>query len=131
MKAILIAIVVSQAINSFGQDSIHTKQYYLHKSKNQKTTGIVLLAGGAALTTIGTIILFQDISDDYGGDSELESIMTAVGSTAMLVSIPFFISSGTNARRAAFVVGTQTLPQSMPYTIAVRRQPSIGVRINL
>ena len=133
MKTILIAIAVTLAIDSFGQDSIHTKQFYLNKSKSQKTTGFVLLAGDAALSVAGAIVFAQNYTfddDDYER-SQVGGVMAAIGSAAMLVSIPFFISSKTNSRRAALAFGTQTVPQQMPYRFAVQRQPSIGVKINL
>jgi len=81
-----------------------SKEYYLQKSSNQKKTGWILLGGGAVLATIGGIGfgenfgIFTDsaTADGYG-------FMFLTGIISGLSSIPFFISSGNNARRAATI----------------------------
>ena len=81
-----------------------TKQEYLDKSKRQKTTGWVLIAGGTAMAVIGGIIFEQSefLSED-DPDTDLGGILFATGLAADLASIPFFISSGKNARKAATI----------------------------
>ena len=60
------------------------KTDYLTKSKNQKTAGWVLLGGGTALIGIGFLV----------GDSKESTFDDAIG------SIPLFIASGKNKRKA-------------------------------
>ncbi|CAN5751965.1 hypothetical protein BH10BAC2_BH10BAC2_07120 [soil metagenome] len=66
MKKYILLFILAFAIGkSFGQNpanSIKTKDYYLHKSKNQKTTGWILLGSGVA--AIGTFLVIDNI--DYG-----------------------------------------------------------------
>ena len=90
------------------------KTDYLKKSKNQKTTAWVLLAGGFALSTTGILIAApkaeEDISYGFGGfltgepapqnNYTAENILLVTGTVAMLSSIPFFIASKKNKRKA-------------------------------
>lgn len=47
----------------FSQTPEPSKDYYLKKSKTQKTVGWVMLGGGVAMTTISTLIPYKQ-SDD-------------------------------------------------------------------
>ena len=82
----------------------NSKDYYLQKSNNQKRAGWVLLGGGALLTTVGGIGFIENFgiftsnstADGYG-------FLFLTGIVSGLASIPVFISSGNNARRAATI----------------------------
>ncbi len=96
-------------IKSFSQTPALSKDYYLQKSKNQKTVAWVMLGGGVAMTTIGLVIVNKHVNDDpidalnnlgtVGGSS----ILALAGIGTALGSIPFFISSAKNKRRALSV----------------------------
>ena len=81
---------------------------YLKKSKNQKTAAWVLLSGGFALTTAGVIVGVNEAVNDLGNifdpeaqpSSNAGAILFFTGGAAMLGSIPFFISSAKNKKRA-------------------------------
>lgn len=103
-KIICLPLFLLFSISIFSQQSQSpalSKEYYLQKSKNQKTTGWVLLAGGTAIA-IGGGILFGN-SDFLSGDSNADAggYLMLGGIAADLISIPFFISSAKNARKAA------------------------------
>ena len=87
---------------------------YLKKSKSQKTAAWVLLGGGFALTTTSILIATpkaaEDLTYGFGGflsgepapqnDYTAESILLVTGTAAMLGSIPLFIASGKNKKKA-------------------------------
>ena len=112
------------------QNTEFNKEGYLEKSKSQKTTAWVFLASGAAATIIGvigfseTFNLSDNSADGYG-------ILAIGGPVIALGSIPFFISSGNNARKAASlsinfkptlvpnkILLVQNTPPSLAITIA-------------
>lgn len=103
MKKIIFLLTVSLfTLQSFSQTQTPepTKDYYLQKSKNQKKTGWIILAGGTTIGVIGGISLSQmDFwsSDDSAYDAA--GMLLFGGIVTDLVSIPFFISSAGNARR--------------------------------
>ena len=76
------------------------KTDYLKKSKNQKIAAWVLLGGGIILETTTWIIAIQDI--EYGSDVSRTTllVMGFTGGAAMLGSIPLFIASGKNKKKA-------------------------------
>ena len=131
MKKIIICLMLSLfGFQSFSQTPAGSKEYYLQKSKNQKKAGWILLAAGTVMAVGGGIgfsnnwDLFQNSTkaDVYG------SIMLG-GIVADLVSIPVFISSGRNSRRAARVsVSSQVrdFPRGYSY---VQPHPAISVKI--
>ena len=103
MKTISIFLVILfVAMQSFGQNQSLLKEDYLQKSKSQKTTGWVLLAGGTTLAVVGAII-FSDSDDWWSSDLDTGGFLMLGGVAVDLASIPFFISSAKNARKAATI----------------------------
>ena len=90
------------AFSQRNSDSALSKSYLLQKSRNQNTAGWVLLAGGTSLAVVGGII-FGNSNFLSGNDNSTDAggYLMIGGIVADLVSIPFFISSSKNARRAA------------------------------
>lgn len=88
-----------------------SKQDYLDKSRKQKTTGFILAGSGVVLLAVATILSAEDVADtavscanlNCSSESGIEFgiILAEVGGLVALGSIPFFISSGKNARKAA------------------------------
>ncbi len=130
MKTIcLLAVMLILAVNLFAQAPEGTKQYYLEKSRNQKTFGWVLLGGGTALAIIGGIGfdkegIFSSSADAYG-------FMFIGGIVADLASIPLFISSAKNARKAASMSFHQQriMIPGMNYSSGIVQQ-TVSLRIN-
>ena len=139
MKKILVLITALMAVNSlFSQqtlkDSVQhgTKDYYLQKSKRQKSGAWALLIGGTALMGAGLLIGDNKNADfDQAGTG---AVMFGIGFLADLGSIPLFIASSKNKRRAikasaslkiqdAFVIQTQSMINS--------RFPAISFQIRL
>ncbi len=83
----------------------------LQKSKKQKTTAWILLGGGAGLATAGYIIGRNASKKDAfgfwsGSSSEATTggVLVVAGSGGIVGSIPFFIASGKNKRKANLIL---------------------------
>ena len=96
-------------------------QYYLSKSKSQKTIAWILLGGGMALY-IGGIAAYSDIYDDQ--DTEA-AVMALTGSIATIASIPLFITAAKNKGRAEILLRNQNVPMGFKSS----RGLSIGIGI--
>lgn len=133
IAAFVAATFIRAAYPSFAQQM--TKQDYLEKSKQQKTTAWILLGGGAAVTTAGFIIFSENFcplgcSKSENNSANAGGIMILAGGVSMLASFPVFISSGNNARKAA-ELSFKYQPMNMPrYTGAIpRAYPSLTLTI--
>lgn len=73
-----------------------TKQEYLKKSKSQKTAAWILLGTGTAMTMGASIW----VANNLFGPDQGESVLLLAGLGAMAGSIPLFIASGKNKRKA-------------------------------
>lgn len=136
MKKLIFLIVLSiLTVNSFSQTQNFklSKTDYLQKSKNQKTVGWVLLAGGTTMAVVGIIVgNDSNMFDNNNSDFEIGAGLLVVGVISDLVSIPFFISSSSNARKAAtisFSIQKIYLPQNN--VLIPKTQPSITLKIGL
>lgn len=83
-----------------------SKQDYLDKSRSQKTTGFIMAGGGVVLLAVGSALFTDDLVscanlNCSSGSGIAGIILAEVGGLVALGSIPFFISSGKNARKAA------------------------------
>ena len=85
--------------------------YLLKKSKNQKTAAWILLGGGAGVAIAGGIIGTNAIKnanpddpwDIFPRGSLAGGGMLVGGIIAALVSVPYFIASGRNKKRANLI----------------------------
>ena len=151
-KIIPFTLLLIFSIASFCQptpnDLPTVKTDYLNKSKNQKTAAWILLGGGFALSTISIVIPTPKATEDltYGlagflvgepvpeNNYTAESILLVTGIAAMLGSIPLFIASGKNKKRAM----NMTTNIKMEKVMIIERQsfvqssyPAIAFKINL
>lgn len=79
---------------------------FFQKSKKQRTIAWILLGGGVAIATVSHNLaqkatIFSDEFAIYG-------VMFVVGGVATVTSIPFFIASGKNKRKANLVLKGET-----------------------
>jgi DMSO/TMAO reductase YedYZ heme-binding membrane subunit len=107
-----------------------TRQDYLGKSKKQKTAAWVLLGGGATVA-VGAAIL--DVSGDWSKSETPYLVAIAAGGASMLGSIPLFIASGRNKRKAMnastwFEIRKQPFPTSTG--IALHGIPTLSLKLN-
>ena len=128
----MLQIVVTSTFSQQNNPApVLTKQDYLKKSKKQKTIAWTMLAGGM---TIGFIGLTQ--INLAGSDGDINNtpgtIMFFTGVASSLASIPFFIASSKNKKKAMSVsLKNELIPRihekrSFDYSI-----PSISISMTL
>ena len=132
----------SQELQPENSQPTFTKEEYLQKSKSQKTAAIILVSAGGLASTIGAVMATDDLEDDLGGvfdpyyedngDETVSAILFFGGLAAMLGSIPLFVSSNKNKKRA-MELSFKNIPSTQVYRNMVINQniPSINLRIHL
>jgi hypothetical protein len=102
-KVIISAVFFVVAVTSFCQQVTPSPGLplddYLKKSKNQKTAAWVLLGGGSVLIITGFLI--GDRKESSFGDAGTGAIIGIAGFLSTLGSIPLFIASSRNKRKAS------------------------------
>jgi hypothetical protein len=132
-KTIIFLILLLFIVKGFSQTTPSTpfsKEDYLQKSKTQKTTGWVFLSAGIAITAVG-VIGFNNTYDDWNDNStDTYGALVLTGPLIALGSIPFFISSGSSARKAA-TLSLNYQPILIPNqdSLAQSSQPALSVTI--
>jgi len=144
-KTIAITLLLIVSASSFSQQNnpspALTKQDYLKKSKSQKTVAWILLGGGVVMTSTAFAVGMNKIVNDLGcllcpdqpksADGE---VLFYTGLAAMAGSIPFFISSSKNKKRANnvsafFKMENRTFIQQQ--TVAITGYPALSFKIKL
>ena len=144
MKVVMIFLLLCFALTSFSQGKMQagiSKNDFLRKSKKQKTIGWIFLGGGAALVTTGLLIpegdvtgfsVYPDWSDTHENDG-IKAALSLTGVLSMLGSIPFFIASSKNKRRAGTTVSFNSqrilLPRQSAFVTCV--QPALTLKIGM
>jgi hypothetical protein len=83
--------------------------FYLLKSKKQKTGGTVLLVSGLVMEAAGLVIMVSKTFDYLGGQKSgliAGAGLAIFGAAAVITSIPILISSGSNKRKARAFITT-------------------------
>jgi len=115
---------------------------YLAKSKKQKKTAVILLASGGALIATAAIIPRGNyVKRDWiteailGQEHKNDGIKTAVflvGAGSALASIPFFVISKKNQRRAARLSFIFKVEDAYTASLSsLRNYPATGLRVNM
>lgn len=147
MKKITICIFLLAIYSaSFGQtkpgDSPLLKTDYLKKSKNQKTAAWVLLSGGGLLSAIGLVITANDVTNDlvnifdpsYQQSSNTGPVLLVAGSITMLGSVPLFVASSKNYRRAITAsagLKMEKVPGIYQKSVVQNSYPALSLKIQL
>lgn len=142
-KCLLVFVSMFFALSSFSQVQTNhvSRDAYLTKSKKQNRTGLVLVAGGVVLVATGFIIPkgdatgeinWIDISPKYEND-EIKVAFSMAGLVAALGSIPFFVASSKNKKRA-MKTSVSFRNQEIHYLqcrgVAVRLQPGLTYKMS-
>jgi hypothetical protein len=130
MKKIIIGIMllIFSSISSAQETPAPTttpKNIYLEKSKAQKTTAWILFGSGVAML-VGGVIAYQS------GPGGL--FMMAIGVLAPIVSVPLFIASGKNKRKAMSAGLSLKFESSQAISsaeIICRSYPAISLKLHL
>ncbi len=133
----LLGLYFFTSISAQYADSLSHRQAsdFLNKANKQKTTGWILLGGGAGVAAIGFIVVSATLWDDLtGGDSkgtDAGSVLMSAGLISMVGSIPFFIASGKNRRKAAVIVfiKMENSSQMNQYTMTEKKYPVVALRV--
>src|SRR5437764_2022563 len=113
-KIILSLILFITALHSFSQSltpAAKTSDYYLTKSRHQKTAAWIMLGGGVGLTALGIGVSEANTIDyamgDQSNNNTAGTIITVAGLASALGSIPMFISASHNKHKAALSFNMQ------------------------
>jgi hypothetical protein len=97
-----IALNLHATATVFGQTKkdlpIQPREYYFKKSKRQKNTAWIILGSGIALIGSGIVIASQQREPESAAVAVV--LVSGPGLVTSLVSIPFFIASGSSKRKA-------------------------------
>lgn len=106
---LLVQVALAQKQDTTSLSS-STKSYnlYMQRHKTFKTLGWVLLVSGTVMTATGVAIVSK--GDFFSTTDNSGFILGTAGSVMMLGSIPCFILSGSNVRKAALELRTSTVP---------------------
>ena len=138
-KIILFSLLLILSAASFSQQTKNvkpqfTKADYLQKSKKQNTAAFVLLGSGVVLVATSLIGASNDLIIDgfFPATSSVPQVLFSAGAGCMIGSIPFFIISGKNKRKArSLSFKNEKAPQifraiNLPQTI-----PSLSIKLSL
>lgn len=129
LVSLSLLLIISTII--FGQqDPIFvpgtTKQDYLKKSKNQKRAAWVLLGIGSLSVLAGSI----EVNPNYG-ESTNRPYLVIGGLIAAGASIPNFIASGRNKKRAmSLSFNNYRVPQMRKNNFVFSTIPSLSLRVS-
>ena len=147
-RIIILKLLLVFATTTFCQQIVQkhslTQAAYLQKSKKQKKTAMIFLGGGAALIVTSLVIPQGESTgfqiDPIGGGYEghkndgIKGALGLTGVVSMLGSIPFFIASGKNkkrANRASVFINTEMTPVLQGTSIINQSFPVIGLKIKI
>lgn len=135
-RLIICAMLLVTTTAGFSQQTnpspVLTKQDYLQKSRHQKTAAWVLLSTGIFSTALGTV-RFNFAGSDGEVDNSASTIFLVSGLAAMGASIPFFIASSKNKKKAASAgLHFERMPVLQQQQLVYHSYPalSLGIVIN-
>ncbi len=141
MKKLLLSLALFiTTLHSFSQSltpAPKPSDYYLTKSRHQKTAAWIMLGGGVGLTALGIAVSEANTVDYALGNSSNHNtagtVLGIVGVASALGSIPMFISAAHNKHKAASVaVNMQKVPMlAASASRTALFQPAITVKVSL
>jgi hypothetical protein len=136
MKPILSTTLLFLSLQVFSQETNPaqslTKQDYLKKSKSQKTTASVLLGSGVLAGGIGLAAGAGSVCVGCPEKPKDQSGWVIAGGTLMVSSIPFFIASSKNKKKATSIsLKNQFIPTLQSNGLANKATPTLAVTISL
>jgi hypothetical protein len=107
--------------------------YYLKKSRSQKTAAYVMAAGGVTLGIAGASISmsqweFNPFSDSQPSYSSTGDVIAIIGALVAVGSIPVFMAAAKNKKRAKLLLGGEPMAITPSFHL---QQTSIGLAIPL
>lgn len=137
-KVTICALLLIFSATSFSQQTnpapTLSKQDYLKKSKRQKTAAWILMGVGVLSTSLGSV---RTNPNGYWGGPEDNSntnstVFLVTGLAAIGTSIPFFIASSKNKKKAAsFSLNFKTAPLLQQSRITYNSFPAATFTISI
>ena len=137
MKKFILCIVLLMFFTAtFSQQtnitSNRTTQDYLLKSKRQKTTAWLLLSSGAGLVLTGGVLNAHEVFDPNSFDRKYSTKGTPfviTGIVAMASSIPLFIASSKNKKKAlSLSIKNEIYPGVYKNSFVYNNVPSVTIK---
>ena len=139
---LLLAIPAASFCQSTPNNAPAVKTDYLQKSKKQKTAAWILLGGGALLSSIGGVVIGNEVVNDIGGifdptvkpSSNTGSVLFIAGGVSMLGSIPLFLSSAKNKRKymsASAGIKMEKFPLIRQTSFVQNSYPAVSLKIGM
>jgi len=129
---LLLALPATSFCQMTNDSAPVVKTDYLQKSKNQKTAAWVLLGGGTVL--MGTGALIGSGQNASFGDAGTGVVLGGIGFLATIGSIPLFIASGKNKRKANNITGKIKMegsPSFQNHSLVNKSFPVFSVKMSL
>ena len=98
IRLLLATLLVSSIL--VGQTKEFSKDYFLQKSKKQNTTAWILLGGGTAMAVGGFAVFGSSWDSGSASTTDIAGIIGTAGLLTSLASIPCFISTSENKKKA-------------------------------
>jgi hypothetical protein len=142
LLAPLIVFTIAASAQPTTTQTPTIKTDYLKKSKNQKTTAWILLGGGTLLSTVGVTVGFNEVVTEIGNifsnepqkTSNTGEVLFYTGLASMAGSIPFFIASSKNRKKANSISAFFKI-ENRPYVVqgmVIRTPyPALSVKIGI
>ena len=135
-KIIVLTILLIVSVALFSQQikpaPALTKQDYQDKSNNQKSAAWLLLGGGTAVLTITALSNLGVCIGPGCTKKTFPVVGVGLGGAAIVSSIPFFIASSQNKKKAmSLSFKNETAPQLQKDGFANRAVPSLTLKISL
>lgn len=114
--------------------SLQSQELFL-KANKQESTGWILLGGGAGLAAVGLLVgsvsIWDEIIEGDDTGTTMGEVMMITGLVSMVSSIPVFIASGNNRKKAAALVFIKIENSTYihQYTKAEKKYPAVALSV--
>jgi len=143
MKKILaVILLLAFSAACFAQKPVpvqtQTKEDLFRKSKNQKTTGFIMLGAGAAAVAGGVALMLLNV-DPYGDPAnssrfDAGAVLTVAGGLAMGGGVVFLIVSGNNKQKANAMTASFKMEKGVPLMLrdmGPTYYPALSLKFNI
>jgi hypothetical protein len=130
ISAMFLLMAISPFCQQSGSGQSLSQQDYLQKSKRQKTAAWIMLGGGVVLAA-GSAILA--VSSDWSKPETPYDVAIYAGGASILGSIPLFIASGRNKRKAmnaSTYFEIRRNPVTTGTGLTLRSMPTLSLKFN-
>jgi hypothetical protein len=140
MRTIFFCLLVILSTGTNAQEPMLNKTDLLAKAKKQNTTGWVVFGTGFTITSIGLIMVTNEVKNDLYNifspekqkNSSAGTVLVIGGAAGMLSSIPFFLVSSKNQKRAAIAfLKLESQHELKKASFVTSSFPALGLRISL